>query len=88
MKGMLLGAIVMASIVVGMFFLRFWRSTGDRFFLFFSLSFFIEGFNRILMGTGMGLQEDSPLNYLIRLVSYGLILWAIFDKNKPTDKHK
>lgn len=78
----------MASIVAGLFFLRFWRSTGDRFFFYFSLSFMIEGFNRTLLGADRGLGEESPLYYLIRLISYGLILWAIVDKNRPRNKKK
>jgi hypothetical protein len=27
--------------------------------------------------------EDSPLHYLVRLLAYGLILWAIMEKNLP-----
>ena len=43
MDFMLWGAISMASLVAGLFFLRFWKDTGDRFFLFFAVSFLIEG---------------------------------------------
>ncbi|HEX6435777.1 MAG TPA: DUF5985 family protein [Candidatus Binatia bacterium] len=42
MDFMLLGAISMASLIAGLFFLRFWKDTGDRFFLFFAVSFLIE----------------------------------------------
>jgi len=27
--------------------------------------------------------EDTPLHYLVRLLAYGLILWAILEKNLP-----
>jgi len=57
-------------------------SSGDRFFLFFMLSFWIEAANRLAMASGGTLNEDSPLHYLVRLVSYGLILVAIWDKNR------
>jgi hypothetical protein len=33
-------------------------------------------------------SEDSALHYVIRLVAYGLILWAIFEKNWPRSKAK
>ncbi|WP_194722531.1 DUF5985 family protein [Noviherbaspirillum malthae] len=79
----LLGAIVMASSVIGLFFLRFWRSTGDRFFLFFALSFIIDALNRLALGPATQTEDNSPFYYLIRLVSYGLILFAIYDKNRP-----
>ncbi len=83
MNTMLLGAIVMASAVIGLFFLRFWRSTGDRFFLFFALSFFIDAVNRLALGPANQTDDNSPFYYMIRLVSYGLILFAIYDKNRP-----
>ena len=43
MSPLLSGAIVMACAVIGLHFLRFWKSTRDRFFLYFALSFFIQG---------------------------------------------
>lgn len=88
MNDLLLGAIAMGSIVASIFFLRFWHSTRDRFFLYFSLSFLVEGLNRILLGSDGGLTESSPAYYVIRLLSYGLILWAIIEKNKPDVKDK
>lgn len=80
---MMVGAIALASMLVGLFFLRFWRNTGDRFFLYFALSFGIEGVNRMISGITQSLYEDAQLYYLIRLVSYGLILLAIWEKNRP-----
>lgn len=84
MNQMLLGGIAIASFVAGLFFLRYWRSTGDRFFLFFMLAFWIEAANRIDMGLAQSWNEDdSPVHYLVRLVSFALILLAIWDKNRP-----
>lgn len=83
MTDMLTGAIAMASAVIAMFFLRFWRNTGDRFFLWFALSFGIEGAHRVYAALSFQDSEDSPLHYLIRLLAYGLILWAILEKNLP-----
>lgn len=82
MNEMMIGAIAAASLVAGLFFFRFWRATGDRFFLLFALSFWIEGVNRVLLFESVGLDEDAPVYYLIRLVAYGLILAAIIDKNR------
>ena len=83
MDDMLLGAIAMASMVAALFFLRFWRSTGDRFFLFFALAFLIEGINRIVLAPVAQANDETPAYYLIRLLTYGLILYAILDKNRP-----
>lgn len=82
MKQFLLGGIAVGCFAVGLFFLRYWRSGRDRFFLFFMLSFWIEGANRIGMALNDAWKEDSPVHYFIRLVSYGLILVAIWDKNR------
>jgi hypothetical protein len=81
---MLLGAIAALSFVAGLFFLRYWRSTRDRFFLFFMLAFWIEAANRAAMAlAGNWSEDESPLHYLVRLASYLLILVAIWDKNRP-----
>lgn len=86
MTHMLAGAIAMASLIIALFFLRFWRASGDRFFLYFALSFAIEGLHRMYAVMRDGGGEDSPLHYLIRLLAYGLILWAILEKNLPRRK--
>ena len=88
MTHMLAGAIAMASLIIALFFLRFWRASGDRFFLYFALSFAIEGLHRVYAVMRDGGGEDSPLHYLIRLLAYGLILWAILEKNLPRKKRK
>lgn len=82
MNQLLIGGIATASLVAGMFFLRFWVTTRDRFFLFFAASFLIEGTNRLALSLYASTSEDSPVYYLIRLVSYGLIIAAIVHKNR------
>ena len=62
---------------------RFWRSSSDRFFLWFAMSFAIQGVHRLYAVLRDQGGEDSPLHYLIRLLAYGLILWAILEKNLP-----
>jgi len=82
MNQMMIGAIAAASLATGLFFFRFWRSTRDRFFLLFALSFWIEGVNRVVLYEAVGLNDEAPVYYLIRLIAYGLILAAIIDKNR------
>lgn len=78
----LLGAIAALCAVAGLFFWRFWRSSQDRFFLLFALSFWIEAVNRVHIALTHGWSEDAPVNYLVRLVAFGLILLAIWGKNR------
>jgi hypothetical protein len=80
---MLTGAIALGSLLAALYFLRFWRQTRDRFFLYFALSFAIEGCNRIALGLVPHADENEPLFYGVRLLAYGLILLAIWQKNRP-----
>lgn len=86
MSTIFIGAIAMASLVISLFFLRFWKTTRDRFFLFFAASFLLEAINRILTGISVLQNEESPIYYLIRLVAYILIIIAIVDKNKVRNR--
>jgi uncharacterized membrane protein HdeD (DUF308 family) len=79
---LLLGAIGMASLVAAAFFLRFYRTTRDRFFLWFAISFGIEGINRFALGLSELPNEGATWVYLVRLFSFVLILIAIADKNR------
>jgi hypothetical protein len=81
MNAALLGAIAMASLVAGLFFLRFWKDTRDRFFLFFSISFFVEGLNRFALAMVSDPNEDRPFFYFVRFLSFLLIVAAIVSKN-------
>ena len=82
MNQMLSGAIAVASLLAALFFLRFWHNTRDRFFLYFALSFLLEGINRIALGLLVHITEDNPLFYTVRVVAYGLIVAAIWQKNQ------
>jgi uncharacterized membrane protein HdeD (DUF308 family) len=84
MNLLLLGAIAMACLIAGLFFLRFWKQTRDRFFLFFALSFFIEGVNRAALGLSGNPNEGQPFFYFVRFLSYLFILFAIMSKNLTT----
>ena len=85
MNEFLLGAIALGCLAVGLFFFRYWRSSGDRFFLFLMLSFWIEAANRCAMAVTASWSESAPTHYVVRLISYGLILIAIWDKNRRPD---
>ncbi|MGB6941222.1 MAG: DUF5985 family protein [Bryobacteraceae bacterium] len=80
-EGFLLGVIATSSIIAGIFFLKFWRKTGDSFFLAFAASFLIEGLNRCGVMLLEKPNEGNPWIYLVRLLSFLLILVAILRKN-------
>lgn len=82
MTGMMMGATAAFYLIIGLFFIRFWRSTHDRFFMFFALCFLIEAANRIMLGLFFDFREASPIYYIIRLLAYSFIIIAILDKNR------
>ena len=85
MNDYLLGAVILSSFIVSLFFLRFWKTTKDRFFLYFSFSFMLDGVSRLLL-TGYNTNEYEPYIYFIRLVAFLLILYAIYDKNRTAKR--
>lgn len=76
------GAIVAAQLVAALFFLRFWRETRDRLFLFFAAAFLILGVNRVGLAGSAQHHEGDLVFYVVRLASFVLILIAIVDKNR------
>jgi uncharacterized membrane protein HdeD (DUF308 family) len=85
---LLLGAIAMAYLVAALFFLRSWKRTGDRFFLFFAIAFSIEGLNRLALGLSSDPNEGRVLFYFVRFLSFLMILVAILLKNLGKDERK
>jgi hypothetical protein len=81
-KEWLLGAVALGTFMAGLFFLRFHRLTGDRLFLFFAFAFFGEVVSRLCMAFTAASSEEHPFIYLLRFLSYGLIIWGILDKNR------
>ncbi|RYF55341.1 MAG: hypothetical protein EOO29_53930 [Comamonadaceae bacterium] len=82
METLLAGTVAMGSAVVALFFFRFWHRTRDRFFLYFAASFLIEAGNRVALALVDHASEDEPMFYMVRLLAYGLILVAIWQKNR------
>lgn len=85
-NNVILGAVAMASLLAALFFLKFWRDTSDRFFLLFALAFALDAATRVILGlTGVS-AEYEPFFYGSRLITFGLIIVAIVDKNRSSDR--
>lgn len=78
----LLGALAMASLIAGLFFLRFWTVSRDRLFVFFSLGFFVLGLTWTLLGLFHPGEETRHYYYVLRLVAFALIIAGIVEKNR------
>lgn len=81
MQQFMLGMISMGSLVAALFFLRYWRITGDRLFIMFALAFALEAVNRALFAYSGASREEATLYFVTRLAAFMLILIAVIDKN-------
>jgi hypothetical protein len=76
------GGLAMGSAVAAMFFLRFWRETDDRLFLYFTVAFVLLGVHWI--GLGLVSVEDETRHrvFLLRLAAFTVLAIGILDKNR------
>ncbi|MGH9889196.1 MAG: DUF5985 family protein, partial [bacterium] len=80
------GASAMAALVAGLFFMRFWRQTRDRFFLVFGLAFWALCLNWVGLAATSGGDESRTYFYLVRLAAFVLILAGVADRNRAPRK--
>lgn len=76
------GAVAFGFLVVGLFFLRFWSRTRDALFFWFALAFWLLGLGQTVLALSDIPVEERSSVYLIRLLAFSLILFAIFRKNR------
>jgi hypothetical protein len=75
------GALCAGYALAGLFFLRFWIRTRDRFFAAFAAAFWLMAANQVVAAfTPMPRGEDSRA-YLLRLLAFIIIIAAVLDKN-------
>jgi Family of unknown function (DUF5985) len=77
----LLGAVIMGDVIAALFFVRFWKMTGDRFFLFFAASFITVAVSRVVVDENIPPFGYEPFGYMIRILSYLFIIAGILYKN-------
>jgi hypothetical protein len=78
----LYGALATSSFVAGAFFLRFWKSSRDRLFVFFVLGFWTLCVNWVALALYPHTDEQRVAIYVIRLVAFVLIIVGVVDKNR------
>lgn len=80
------GAVIMGYVVAAVFFLKFWRRTGDGLFLAFAAAFLLMGMVPLLTNLMQVPREEQSPFYLIRLAAFLIIIWAIIAKSRPPSK--
>lgn len=82
MKPFCWGMLTMASLVASLFFLRYWKISGDRLFAYFALAFSMLALNWLALSLIDPAFEARHLIYLIRLAAFIVIIVGIVDKNR------
>jgi hypothetical protein len=78
----------------GVFFLKFWKASHDKFFIYFATTCWLLATERLVSLFVHGAFEDisqvemdnSSWVYCIRLLAFIMILIAIFEKNRAAKK--
>jgi hypothetical protein len=83
MRSALSGMLAAMAMIAALFFLRFGRRTGDRFFDLFAVAFVLLAANSFLLAIADDPNaEGQILAYLLRLGAFVVIGLAIFLKNR------
>ena len=76
------GGIAVAFAMIGVCFIRFWRTSRNRLFLLFGIAFFVLVFERVVLVLINPDNELAPYVYAMRLLAFSIIIAAIVDQNR------
>jgi len=75
------GAVTLGYVIAALFFLRFWRRTGERLFCAFGIAFVLFALNQAAAQWIGAADERVGYTYVLRVAGFLVILGAIIDKN-------
>jgi peptidoglycan/LPS O-acetylase OafA/YrhL len=75
------GSLTVAYLLAALFFARFWRQTRDRLFRTFAVAFVLLALNQMLASALGAADERTGYTYVLRVLGFLLILYAIWRKN-------
>jgi hypothetical protein len=81
-----IGASMVACLAIALFFLRFWRETGDRLFAAFAGAFLVFGVNRFIIALTSEGADGRTYAYVVRFLAFMLVVWGIVDKNRASER--
>ena len=86
MQELISGMLVTAYAVSALFFLKFWKRSGDRLFAIFAAAFCLLAVQRFALAALAREADTELLLYGLRAVAFVLIIVAIIDKNRAPDR--
>lgn len=81
------GISACGSLIAGVLFLKFWRETRERLFVWFALAFWMFALNWGAISLLQPADEARHLYFVPRLMGFLLILAAIIDKNRSRTRN-
>ncbi|HEX4086660.1 MAG TPA: DUF5985 family protein [Chthoniobacteraceae bacterium] len=75
------GAVTLAYVLAGVFFLRFWKKTHDRLFAHFAIAFWLLALNQTVEVILKAGDERVGYSYILRVAGFLIILASVIDKN-------
>jgi hypothetical protein len=85
LNSFLCGVLVALSLVIAAFFLRYWRVTTDRFFVFIAVAFIALALNWGALA-GFARTEHTTYVFVLRLAAFSILIAGIVDKNRRGTK--
>jgi peptidoglycan/LPS O-acetylase OafA/YrhL len=82
------GALTVGYLVLGLFFLKFWKRTRDPLFITFASAFALMAANQLAVSASGSYDLDIGWTYVLRLLAFVLIIVAIVRKNIETGRDR
>lgn len=86
MRAFLWGVLTMGCAVIALHFLRYWRTSGDRLFIFFGVAFAVMALNWVSLAIIDPSIEGRHYAFFFRLAAFLLIIVGIVDKNRRSGR--
>lgn len=82
MRQFIWGVLTVETAAAALFFLRYWRLSGERLFAYLALAFAAMAINWVGLSAVEPALELRHYVYLFRLLAFILIIAGIIDKNR------
>ena len=76
------GACATTCIVIALFFVRYWRASSDRLFVFFGAAFAMLALHWVGLALLNPADDERHWLYAFRLVAFSSIIAGVIDKNR------
>lgn len=81
MKDFLLGMLFLGCLTIALHFLRYWKESSDRLFLYFAAAFGTLALNWMAQTSVAPQLEARHALFLLRLAAFVMIIVGVVDKN-------